>query len=236
MSHESVWVQALRKGFAAARANLIPGLILQAVALLIILGYYYLPVFHELLLRLQHAKDSLGLPGSMLSTSLFGAVIPFLIQRYLLRLPVCDSWTALGALALFWGYKGIEIDCFYRFQAWLFGTGTDAATLAGKVAFDQFCFSAIWAVPTMAIFYIWKDCGFHLRDTAAVLRRNFWAEKVLPPLLSNWGVWIPAVTMIYCLPTPLQLPMQNLVLCIFVLLISVLTRQAAGKHPQPQAA
>ena len=36
-------------------------------------------------------------------------------------------------LALFWGYRGMEIDLMYRCQAWLFGQGNDFRTLRGIV-------------------------------------------------------------------------------------------------------
>lgn len=224
-----VWRQAVRKGLSAARANLLPGILLQVVALAILLAYFFYPPFHELLSSLQHLKERWGVLFAAGSTCLFGAFFPFLLQRLLTPSSQHDTWKSLGMLLLFWGYKGVEIDLFYRSQAWLFGTGTDAGTLACKVAFDQFVYSTIWSVPTMIAFYTWKDCGFGAKETWAALRENFWSQKVLPALLSNWGVWVPAVTMIYCLPTALQLVMQNLVLCIFVLLISVLSRQATGK-------
>jgi hypothetical protein len=43
-------------------------------------------------------------------------------------------------------------------------------------------------------------------------------------LLSSLGVWLPAVAIIYTLPTPLQLPLQNVVLCFFTLLLAHLAR------------
>ncbi len=229
MNSDSVWRQAVLKGLSAARVNLLPGIILQMVALTVLLAYFFLPFFHDMLTALLQFKERLGLLFCALTTCLFGALLPFLLQRLLAPAVQQESWKNLAMLALFWSYKGIEIDCFYRFQAWLFGAGTSIGTLASKVAFDQFVFSVIWAVPTMIAFYTWKDLGFRTAETREALRHNFWSQKVLPPLLSNWGIWIPAVTMIYALPTALQQVMQNLVLCVFVLLISVLSRQATGK-------
>jgi hypothetical protein len=50
---------------------------------------------------------------------------------------------------------------------------------------------------------------------------------VLPILIANWGIWTPAVAIIYLLPTALQLPMQNIVLCFFTLLLATITRRPA---------
>ena len=44
-----------------------------------------------------------------------------------------------------------------------------------------------------------------------------WNNYLLPLVVLNWMVWLPAVVVIYCLPVPLQLPIQNLVLCLFCL-------------------
>lgn len=58
--------------------------------------------------------------------------------------------------------------------------------------------------------------------------RGWYARTVLPTLIANFGVWVPAVAIIYALPTPLQLPRQNLVLCFFTLLLAHLNRRQHG--------
>jgi hypothetical protein len=49
-------------------------------------------------------------------------------------------------------------------------------------------------------------------------------------MIANIAVWIPAVAIIYALPTALQLPLQNLVLLFFTLLLAHLNcrRSHAG--------
>jgi hypothetical protein len=47
--------------------------------------------------------------------------------------------------------------------------------------------------------------------------------------MSTWAVWIPAVTIIYCLPAPLQIPLFNLVLCFWVLVLSFISKRPADK-------
>jgi FtsH-binding integral membrane protein len=58
-------------------------------------------------------------------------------------------------------------------------------------------------------------------------------------LVATWGVWVPAVAVIYLLPTALQLPLQNVVLCFFTLLVIFMTRRPADptrKSPSPAPA
>jgi hypothetical protein len=49
---------------------------------------------------------------------------------------------------------------------------------------------------------------------------------VLPVLLGVWTVWIPVVTCVYALPSALQMPLFNIVLCFWSLLfVSITARQ-----------
>jgi hypothetical protein len=61
---------------------------------------------------------------------------------------------------------------------------------------------------------------------------QWYRRKVLPVLISNLGVWVPTVCIIYALPTALQLPLQNLVLCFFTLLLA---HVMPGGEPTPAA-
>ena len=75
------------------------------------------------------------------------------------------------------------------------------------------------AAPTLLAFY-WKDAGFSF----ARLRRLPWLpflEDTMPKtVIGLWGVWIPAVTIIYSLPPALQIPLFNIVLCFYALLFA----------------
>ena len=45
-------------------------------------------------------------------------------------------------------------------------------------------------------------------------------RELVPVLIANFGVWMPTVSIIYTLPTVLQLPLENLVLCFFTLMLA----------------
>jgi hypothetical protein len=49
---------------------------------------------------------------------------------------------------------------------------------------------------------------------------------------SQWMVWIPAVSIIYCLPSALQIPLFNLVVCFWVLLLTFVSRRSAAMPAQ----
>jgi hypothetical protein len=221
-----------RSGLRGARANLPAGAALVLASLVLVLGYYRQAGVHRALARIVDLRQSAGLPFAMVSTALFGAVLPLLYLHFSRRTAAAVPGYRLGqglCLTAFWAYKGIEVDFWYRLQAHWVGAGHDAATIAVKVFLDQFVYCPAFAVPvTAAVYEIvhgWPD----QKSIVADLRAPGWyRRRALPVLIANAGVWIPAVAVIYALPTSLQLPLQNIVLCFYTL---ILVHQMRGKAP-----
>lgn len=218
---EAPWKAGLR----SARANLVPGLVLQAFALAVVLGYYFHPPTRELFNRLAELRTRTGWSFGIVSTGLFGGLLPLLYLKSARATRDLYTWKQGGILTLFWSYKGFEIAAWYAFQARVLGTGNDVGTIAIKSIVDQFIYCPVWAIPSTAIFYIW--CATNLNHRAVIddLRVPRWYQRrVLPMLCANLGVWLPLVCIIYALPTPLQLPLQNIVLCFFTLMLAHMSR------------
>ncbi len=208
----------LQEGLAAARANLWPALLLQAFALSIVLAYYWHAPTRELLGKLEALRERYGLLFPAISTPIFAAVIPLALQSLQRGNRTKTTLAQLPFLLLLWSYKGIEFDLFYRLQAWLFGDAADLWTVVGKVLVDQFVYCPLWVAPTTIIPYAFKDAGYSWTGAWRLLGPNWIRRRLIPIMFSNWAVWLPAVAIIYCLPTALQLPMQNIVLCLWMLL------------------
>ncbi|HZP60236.1 MAG TPA: hypothetical protein VFB27_07910 [Opitutaceae bacterium] len=210
-----------RAGLRAARAHLGPGIILQLCALALVIAYYRHAPTHAALDRLAEFRARTGRLYGVVATGLFGGVLPF---AYLKLHPATRgryTWAQGTLLLAFWSYKGFEVDLWYRLMNTAVGPGHDAATIATKTFFDQFVYCPLLAVPVSTLVYAWCEARF---DTAAVradIREGSWyARRVLPMLIGNLGVWVPAVCIIYALPLPLQLPLFNLVLCFFTLVLA----------------
>ncbi|NLS14820.1 hypothetical protein HGP28_18335 [Vibrio sp. SM6] len=209
--------------FTALRQNAKPGVALQCFALLIAVSYFYWPDAQRLFSALAAMKAEFGWVYSAIATALFGGVIPVLLLRTL-GYQAADFGIELVCVALFWAYKGVEVDLFYQLQSWLFGSKLDVATVVTKVVVDQFIYSAFWSVPTIAVFYLWKDLGFPRHHFLKYIDKEFWLRRVFAMTISNWLIWIPAVCVIYMMPADLQLPLFNIVLLFFGMLVAVLSK------------
>jgi hypothetical protein len=216
----------------AARATALPGVVLQAIALALVIAYYRHPATHAAVEALSRLHDRAGLAFSVVSTGLCGGLIPLLYLKARASSQSLFTWAGGAVLVAFWSYKGLEIDLWYQLQAHWFGELPNVRTIATKTFFDQFIYCPVFAVPVTAIIYDWVESNLALKHVLADVRADRWYHRrVLPVLISNLGVWVPAVCIIYALPTPLQLPLQNIVLCFFTLLLAhVMTRNVAERH------
>ena len=212
----------------ALKANLAPGLVLQVLAISIAVCYFFWPDSHIVFNLISELKATYQWKYAFVSTALFGGIIPCL---YLYLSGQFDtfrtSYIVLLFLfySLFWAYKGVEVDFFYIQQARWFGDALDVSTIIKKTAVDQFLYSALWAAPTITIAYLWKDSNFNFRETKSKINKELFLLKIPTVVISNWLIWIPAVSIIYTMPTPLQIPLFNLVLCFFVLILASLNRK-----------
>ncbi len=216
-------------GLRGARANLVPGIVLWALALGFVLAYYFAPPAREALTRLMAFRARTGFGFGIVSTGLFGGLLPFF---YLRSNPAARSqygWPQAVLLTVFWGYKGLEVELWYRLMAYAVGPGHGLLTIVTKTLLDQFVYCPLFAIPLVVLVYQWNATEFSFGAVVEDVRRPGWyGRSVLPTLIANMGVWLPAVAIIYALPTPLQLPLQNIVLCFFTLMLAHIIRRRGG--------
>lgn len=213
---------AWQKGVAAARQNFYPALALWFFGILLIVCYFFVPLVHDWLDRVAQYKTQSGWIFAAISTAFFAGVVPFSIP-YLFSSGIKKGWVYLVTNILFWAYKGIEVDLFYVLQARLFGNDANVATIVPKVAVDQFVYAPLLGLTTVVLFYLWRDNQYSFSAFKKELGPSWYRKKILPVLISNWFVWTPACVIVYLLPLGLQLPIQNLILCFWVLILTFFT-------------
>jgi hypothetical protein len=72
---------------------------------------------------------------------------------------------------------------------------------------------------------MWKDSNFNFGLVwRSLTSKQFWSWDIPQLLLSGWMVWIPACSMIYLLPASLQIPLFNIVLCFWSLVLALVAK------------
>lgn len=218
-------------GLRAARVNLVPGLLIQALMIALVLGYYFVPALHGSFEMLAGVKQRGGIGFSILSAMLAGAVLPTLLvvtvfQRDRLR---HKNWSDLCFLLVFWGFQGAMLDLFYRGQASWFGSHANFPTVLKKVLVDQLLYVTLFASPFGMVCYEWKNQHYRLAGISRVLTPAFYKNKTFPTVIANWGVWVPVVAVIYSLPSLLQIPLFCLALTFWSMLFATINSHHSAK-------
>jgi hypothetical protein len=224
------WLRdALRRGLAAARQNAVAGVLLWLIGTIIVSCYFFWAPARASLDQLGSIKQQYGLAFSVVSTAVFGGLIPTLLSIATGQIRKDDRKLQLVSNVIFWGMIGIELDLFYRLQAWVFGAQPGPAMIACKTLVDQFIYVPLLGLLNVILFSIWRDHRFSGASVVReILRPGWYQALVLPVLISNWCLWLPAVVLIYLLPLSLQVPIQNLVLVFWMLILTLLTKSREG--------
>lgn len=207
----------------AARANLIPIVLLQCAVGFILWSYFEWPAAHQAFLALADFKARTGYFFAFVAAAFGAAIIPFALQSLQSGSHRRISGSALAVLVLFWGLIGCLVNAFYAGQAMLWGDNAQLSTLIIKVICDQGLFTPLLATPLVAMVYGLVDAKFQWSKCKVRLRGNWYSREVLPLVRMAWLVWIPAVFVIYTLPQDLQFPIQAIIQCLWALLLTVLT-------------
>ncbi len=229
-----------RIGVAAARANLIPGAVLQAAACALLVGYWCVPGVRSALEAAAAWQARRGVAFASLSYFFFCGVAPYLfclaVPSLRPRQPGRAAWFVVG----FWVPMAVILPQFYVFQSWLYGDGRDVWTLARKVLTDQCGYTAFFASPAAALAHLWKAHDYRWREVRPLLGAGWYRRLVLPNLIANWALWFPSMFVVYSMPPALQSHLAGLIGCFWSLMclqIGAHTRpaSAAGLNPQPSA-
>jgi hypothetical protein len=216
-------------GFRAARANLLPGLFIQALMVTMVVAYYaWLPA-RGWFQALAAAKAIGGFAFSFVSAVIAGAILPSVLKWLTLNRGKFsrEDWAEFAFLCIFWGIDGTIIDVFYRFQGVIFGVRPDFPVVLKKVLVDQFIYNPLFAAPYTIACFEFKNQRYQVSRTTHVFTVKFYQEQVIPALCATWAVWIPVTSAIYALPLLLQIPLFALALTFWSLLITYLTSRPA---------
>ncbi len=220
---EAPWMAGLH----AARANVVPALIVQALMLATLLAYYFHPPMQEWLDRLAEIKARWSYGYTAIASVIAGALIPEALRVLVFqkgRVRRANGANLLFTIP-FWCVMGIIVDFFYRCQAGWFGAEATFAVVTKKVLVDQLLYTPLFATPLTAWLYDWKNLGYRLDGLREFFTPTYYRDIIFPLQLAGWGVWIPIVIILYSLPSELQIPLFALALSMWVILYTWMTEQ-----------
>ena len=210
----------------AIRANLLPGLLLQAV----MGGFLSLYLLHDgtrqFLVRVAEVKYETGYWFAFVSYLISAALLPEILRVVFFqggKATRHNLWNFLTA-APFWGLMGMLVDLFYRGQALWFGVGHDGLTILIKVLVDQFLFSPFLSSPLSVGYFSWRDLHFSVPAARSIFRPGFYFDRIFPVQVAGWCIWIPGVCLVYFMPSELQIPVATLLQSFWVLVFLLVNR------------
>ena len=225
MEHPSdshaTWMAGTRPwqiGLQSARANAIPGLVLQAAALIAVVAYYRSPSFHLVLEQVSDWQIRYGVGFSVAMRMVTNGLIPSLFCAWVPGLRLRRPWLSLVFLVIWWGFMGALTHWFYATQAWLWGAQASVSTVLFKTATDMLVYSPFLASPINAVAHLWQDQNFSWHATRLQLGPGWYRRVVLPNQVPGWAFWAPSVMILYSLPVPLQMPMAAMLGCFWALM------------------
>jgi len=200
--------------------------VLWAIGLVLVISYYQIHTVAEILDQLGDFKLRSSPWFAILSTALFGSLIPWLVQNLFLKGGEKQPFRQVPWLLLFWGFHGWQVDWLYRIQAELFGNKIDFQTILKKTLVDEFIWVPFFAVWQLVLGYLFIEKDGSVKEFKAALKQKPFFDRVIPLMIANWVVWIPAVSLIYLFPLPLQLPLMNIILALWCLILTFFAKNA----------
>ncbi len=219
--------EACRKGIRAAAQNLPAIVALQAAMGVVVAIYYLWPAGAAVLSRYAAWQHSGGVLGNGLAAALAGGVLSELSLVYFQNK---GRWTSTNVENLFFKAAiffaaGCMVYEFYLLQAYLWGQGARLSIVVPKVLLDQLGYTVFWATPYYALLTRWHALRYSGAKLWLELDRHFILERMLPILVTNWIFWIPAITLVYSMPTVLQAPLYIFATAIWGLLVAAVGSQ-----------
>ena len=212
--------EALRIGQASAQANLVPLVVLWALAGVSVGAYYLLTPFREMLEPVAAWHRAWGWRSAFVSQAIFCGILPGMFLLAIQSIRPRHPFLTILAQSLWCGGFGVCCNELFCLMAKVLGDNAHVTTVLLKSAFDQFVWTVAVIAPANAVFFFWVGRDFSLERVKREWPSPFFRRMVLPNLIPNWIVWIPVSLAIFAFPFPLQIHVNGIV-CTFWTLMCI---------------
>jgi hypothetical protein len=203
----------------------------QVIGAIVVVSYFRVPAVTAACDRLADIKQAGGFALSALAMAIASGLLPEVakfftgVDRVLDRDRLQRTLLNMGIFAI----VGVQCDALYRVLAQVFGDTPTASTILSKVAVDQFLFTPLLSLPTIALGYTWRDAGFRAAAVPGQLGVRWYLARIVPMLLTCWAYWIPMGLLMYALPAKLTFVYNAFASAASAILIT----GVAARHRKP---
>ncbi|HQY89187.1 MAG TPA: hypothetical protein PK402_11050 [Tepidisphaeraceae bacterium] len=182
-----------------------PFVVIQLFGLAVILAYFFWPSFARWCDSIGAIKTRWGVFFAMITMPISAGIVPEIVKTLtgVEKSFPAHRWRTIGFHLYIFAVSGVISDGFYQLLAMWPGDSRDVATVATKVALDQFVYTPFFGVPYLAFWYTLRANRFSVSRTRAMIGRRWYINDVVPLLLPCWAFWIPMCSLMYLLPPAL---------------------------------
>ena len=199
---------ALRPGFLAVQKFYRVFLVFQAIGVALYLAYFRFPAVQSVVDAFSTWKDAGGFWLSALLTAVAGTILPESVRTIV---GPDRSWNLLRLKKMGWNFVffavvGLQVDLFYHFLGWLFGSGPSWSIILPKLAVDFLAYVPLVAIPTSVSYFLWLELHWSPRQIWKAWSWSLYRDRGLPLLIPDYFYWGPLLLFLYSLPLHLQFP------------------------------
>lgn len=222
MARESVFGPGLR----ALKRAWAPMVLIQAVLVAVVVGFFVSPGVGEVLGRLADVKDAWGVWMAVATGFVAGGFVPEGAKALTGRMGrVSGKWLADTLYTGFvYSIVSVGVWILYALMEDWFGPTRGLGELVPKVLLDQLVFSVFFSIPFAYHMFTWRDRGFAGSYWRRVFSWEVYRREVAPGLVMCWAFWGPAVTCIYVFPERLQFVVSMLCQGVWSLVFVLMVR------------
>ena len=225
--------RVVQPGVDAVRALWLPFVLIQALGLLLVIAYFYVPAIARACDSVGRLKASTGLWFAAITMPIACGIVPE-IFKFLAGVDRSFSRYRLGFMLHNVGLfcvGGILIDLFYTWLGWLFADAPPLVSVPGKVLIDQLIYTPIIGVPLISVSYTLRKLSYRPLLAAQHINAAWYLREVPPVLVTCWAYWFPMTILMYTLPATLTFAYGMAASAAS----STLLTAVAGRHEQKMA-
>jgi hypothetical protein len=192
-------------GIEALSRLWLPFVAIQAVGLIVVLAYFYVPSFARACDATGALKARMGLLFAALTMPIAGGLMPEVfkyltgVDRSLNRERV---ETTIHNMVLF-SMTGVWVDLFYNWLGWQFAGVSPVISVPAKVLIDQLVYTTLIGVPIIPLSYALRANRYRPLPALRQITPAWYEREVMPVLVVCWAYWFPMCSLMYTLPTSL---------------------------------